>query len=138
MQSLFRVSARAHLGLILMARLSESFSDGEHCSVRDIAGRMGVSEGYLEEIASALKGKELIVGKTGPRGGYRLARDPREITAEDILVALEGPVELVDCQTGSACPVSHLCSSKHLWSFLQENIQEALRAKSLADISTRR
>lgn len=135
MQSIFRVSARAHLGVILMAKLSESHSNGEYTALRDVADVMSLSEGYLEEIAASLKAHHLVIGKTGPKGGYRLARNPKTISAEDILIALEGPVELVDCQTGTAsCPVSHLCHSKHLWFFLQEHIRDALRQKTLADI----
>jgi Rrf2 family protein len=106
----------------------------DYVSLRRIAERMHVSDGYLEEIAAALKSANLIQGRTGPKGGYRLARDPKKISAEDIVIAIEGPMELVECHGGGACPVEHLCSSKRLWDFLQKDVKASLKKRTLAEI----
>ncbi len=134
MPNLFHVSARDHGALILMTALAEAHATESYLSLQEIADRMRLSQGYLEEIARSLKTAGLIQGKQGPSGGYRLAKDPQAITLEAILVALEGPVELVDCQSSATgCPVSDRCVSKNVWNRLQETLQKTLREMTLAE-----
>lgn len=141
MNSLFRVSARNHAGLILMAELARPAShvprpaSGEvaFVSLKDVAERMGLSQGFLEEIATDLKKSKLIEGRKGPGGGYRLAKPANKITAEEILSALEGPVQMISCTCGP-CPKEKGCSSKSLWSFLHRDIAKSLKSTTLAEI----
>lgn len=134
MSQLFHVSARDHGALILMTTLAEGYDSEGFVSLQDVAGRMLLSQGYLEEIAAALKKGGLIQGRQGPNGGYRLAKKPELISLEEILTALEGPVELVDCQTShTPCPVASKCSSKNIWKVVQRNLQRTLRETTLAE-----
>lgn len=131
----FRISERTHSGLILMTKLAEAHETGAYVTLKEVAAPMMLSEAYLEEVAAGLKAGGLIQGRTGPKGGYVLTRDPAKITAEDIVTALEGPVAFVECQTGAACPVQHACSSKSLWGALQKKIVTSLRETTLASIT---
>ncbi|MDD5726772.1 MAG: Rrf2 family transcriptional regulator [Patescibacteria group bacterium] len=131
MNSLFRVSARNHAGMIMMTMLASA--KGEFLSLQEIADCMHLSQGFLEEIAMSLKKAGLISGRKGPGGGYQLAKPAAKITAEQILVALEGPVMFVDCGSGH-CPVASACSSKSLWSFLQKDVIASLKKTNLAQI----
>ncbi|MCC7523014.1 Rrf2 family transcriptional regulator [Candidatus Uhrbacteria bacterium] len=133
MNSLFRVSERNHFGLIFMTQLA-ALPEGGFLTVKDAAEDMGMSEGYLEEIASSLKKHRLIAGRQGPGGGYRLAKDAKEISAKEIVEALEGPVSLVPCMDDHACPVASKCKSKKLWGFLQKDVVETLANTTLSQI----
>jgi Rrf2 family protein len=96
---------------------------------------MGISLGYLEEIAMALKKAELIEGRKGPGGGYRLTRSPESVTAEMIFVAIEGPVHLVDCQKNKIeCPAQGKCRSQGFWILMQNTILTTLRQTTLEQI----
>lgn len=131
MSNLFQVSARDHSALILMTVLAETHGEG-FISLQDVATRMKLSQGYLEEIAAALKKAGLISGRQGPGGGYRLAKRPGAISLEQILTAINGPVELVGCQSGrTTCPVASKCSSKNVWKIVQQNLQKTLRETTL-------
>jgi Rrf2 family protein len=130
MSGLFHVSARDHGGLLLMTELACIYEKQTYVSLEEIATSMKLSHAYLEEVAASLKRASLIEGKQGPNGGYRLSRPPAQISVEDILTALEGPLALVDCQSGS-CPVEHACSSKSMWSLLQKKIRTSLRELTL-------
>jgi Rrf2 family protein len=133
MPGLFRLTARDHGALILMTELAARYKAGSFVSLQAIADRMHLSQGYLEEIAGALKQARLIAGKQGPTGGYRLARPPSKISMADILTAIEGPIELVECQgRASLCPVAGKCPSKNVWGALQTVIQTSLRKTTLA------
>ncbi len=133
MSGFFHISAKDHSAMLLLSALSRAFDEGSFISLQEVAQQMHVSQGYLEEIAAQLKKANLIVSKQGSAGGYRLARAPQDITLEHVMIALEGPVALVDCQVAdAACPVAKKCSSKNIWSVLQKSIQQTLRETTLA------
>ncbi len=136
MSSLFQVSERSHAGLILMAELALEYEgDQRNLTLVDVAREKLLSHGYLEEIACALKKADLIKGKKGPHGGYVLTRPPGQITAEQILIALEGPIVLVSCQQApGTCPAERGCSSRSFWGVLQARVLETVRETTLADI----
>lgn len=50
----------------------------------------GVSTSYLLKHLQALSGAGIVRTLSGPKGGYRLARQPAEITLLDIVLAVEG------------------------------------------------
>lgn len=134
MNSLFRVSERHHSGLILMTELAAAHSDEEKfLSLSEIAERMKISSGYLEEIALRLREANLIEGRKGPGGGYRLKKKPETITAGEIIRAIEGPLAFVDCQA-SGCPVEGQCRSKSLWNFLYTSVSQTLNDTTLSAI----
>ncbi|MBP9762850.1 Rrf2 family transcriptional regulator [Patescibacteria group bacterium] len=139
MSSLFQASERSHAGLILMTELAFGYGQTNAAqTLQEVASNKLLSQGYLEEIASALKKAGLIEGKKGPGGGYVLTRAPELITTEAILTALEGPVRLVECQQAlKTCPAEHACSTRPFWNVLQQRLIETLRETTLADLLKR-
>lgn len=136
MNSLFKVSAKNHAGMILMAILAEVDASAEFLSLKGVAEEMGLSVKFLEEIAAALKKANLIEGRKGPGGGYRLAKDADEISVYEILVALEGPIAAMSCD-GALCPVAEKCTSKSLWGFLHKDLIKSLKKTSLKKITSK-
>ncbi len=56
----------------------------------DIARGQGIPDRYLEQMLTALRRGGLLEGVRGPRGGYRLARPPSQISLDQVLACLEG------------------------------------------------
>ena len=48
----------------------------------------------------------LLISHRGIKGGYMLAREPREISVIEIIAAIEGPMALTECSTD----VTGLCN----------------------------
>jgi Rrf2 family protein len=131
MSGLFKVSVREHSAMLLMSALGR-VGEG-YTSLQEVADSLHISQGYLEEIAASLKKAGLIQGRQGPGGGYRLAKPASGISLEEILTATEGPLALVDCQSGIPCPVESSCSSKTVWRVVQKSLQDTLRNTTLAE-----
>jgi Rrf2 family protein len=76
---------------------------GHPVAARSLARRYGLKPRDLEPALQALMRHGILEGKRGSRGGYELAREPRRITADDILRAA-GTAADMDCTplTGSA------------------------------------
>lgn len=106
--------------------------------LRDIAREEGVSEKYLSQLVIPLRGNSLIVSLRGSKGGYALARSPREITLGEIVEALEGGLDLVDCvHNPSLCERSKYCVTRDLWGELEGSIREKLSSTTLQDLLER-
>ena len=137
MASFLQVSERSHAGVQCLVRLAQAYPQEGHLSLQELADEFDLSQSYLEEIALLLKQAGIVQGKKGPKGGYRLARDPEQITTEQILIALEGPLELVSCQQpGHACPVQDRCQSRGFWGLLRNTLQTTLSQTTLAQLLT--
>ena len=67
---------------------------GKATQIKDIAERQSIPPRFLEQIFQDLKKAGLVRSKRGPKGGYQLARPPKEINLGDIVRALEGPIQL--------------------------------------------
>ena len=61
---------------------------GTTCSSRDIAEEMSIPRDYLIQIAQQLRNSGLIEARPGKNGGYRLAKDPADISLLEIIEAL--------------------------------------------------
>lgn len=64
--------------------------EGRHLPTKDLAEFHGVPKEYLSKALQALSQAGLVEGTLGPKGGYRLARSPRNVTFLDIVEAVEG------------------------------------------------
>jgi Rrf2 family protein len=67
-------------------------ASGRPVSAKALAERHALPPRHLEPVLQALVHDGILQGIRGPRGGYRLAREQRNITAEEILRAA-GTVE---------------------------------------------
>lgn len=59
-----------------------------YASAHVIAEQQSIPSRYLEEIIGELRKAGFVVGKRGPRGGYRLAKPAGEIAVADIIDVL--------------------------------------------------
>ena len=74
--------------------------DGKATQIKDIAERQAIPARFLEQIFQDLKRAGIVTSKRGPRGGYQLAREPKQLTLGDVVRALEGPIDLASPETG--------------------------------------
>lgn len=90
-----RVSTKAVYGFVFMVHLSLHFQEGM-VQLKEVAEKSGISVKYLEHIAALLKTSGLIKTERGVKGGYYLAKKPKEITAREIMEVLEGDLNLIE------------------------------------------
>jgi len=84
-----RISAKGRYALAAMIRMAQQYQSGESITLASISERLGISKIYLEQVFSLLKRAELVTSVKGAQGGYQLARPPRQISALDVLTAVE-------------------------------------------------
>ena len=70
---------------------------------------------------------------------YVLVRDPDEITLLDVLSAVDGPVQLIDCAVAdlpTQCDYEDVCLSRSPMKSVHERIVDLLRATTLRELMT--
>lgn len=82
-----KLSTKARYGLRALCHVAHR----GYASAQVISDRQAIPSRYLEEIIGELRRAGLVIGKRGPRGGYRLALPPEEIAVGDVLRALASP-----------------------------------------------
>ena len=129
------VSTRGRYALRIMLDLAQH-NTGEYITLMDIASRQGISEKYLESIIASLSRSGFLMTLRGRGGGYRLARDPSEITVCSILKEAETTFAPVACLEKGAQPCARAegCLTLPLWTELQKVIDNFLGSVSLADL----
>ena len=72
------------------------------------------------------------------RGGYMLSRPPGEITVGQVLRALEGGLNLLECLSEEdACGKSCDCPSRKVWKRLRDGLNEIVDGITLEDMLRR-
>ncbi|MGE5453603.1 MAG: RrF2 family transcriptional regulator [Methylocystaceae bacterium] len=132
-----KFSTKSRYGLRLMVELAINYASAEPVPLSDIAQRQDLSEGYLEQLITALRKGELVRSVRGAHGGYLLAREPQAITAGDVIRALEGPLGPTDCvreDCPEPCHRADICVTKDLWERVKDAIVDVLDATTLEDL----
>ncbi len=113
--------------------------DDKPAQVREIASKQAIPERFLEQVMAALKKASLIESIRGAQGGYRLTRPASEITMAQIIEAIEGPMQVMECLSKDnehqKCHQAGLCAVKDVWASVQSSIVEALDSISLAKLT---
>ena len=72
------------------AAILAGLPDGRYLPAKALAELHGVPREYLGKALQSLSQAGLVEGTLGPRGGYRLAKTPGEISFLDVVEAVEG------------------------------------------------
>ena len=95
----------------------------------------GISAVYLEKILLRLREKNLVTAKSGPGGGYRLARPASEITAWDIIHAVEDSPEPVMCLGEDAPACETDCDAKAFWARVWNAAVHEMKKATLSSLA---
>lgn len=123
-----KLSTKGRYGLRALIDLAQN-SSKEPVSINNIAARQELSERYLEQLMTLLRKAGLVKSSRGAGGGYVLAKPPEEISVGDVLRALEGSLEPVECgglHPELGCESSDGCITKYVWQRINDSINQTV------------
>lgn len=127
-----QLTTKSEYALLALIELAER-SHGVPVSLKRIAQERSLPEPFLEQVFTALKGAGIVRAVRGARGGYLLTRPPDELTALDVVEAVEGPVRPTTCDA-PACPSSGVCPAVPVWDRVTAAMREALASFTLSEL----
>ncbi|MBO5337269.1 MAG: Rrf2 family transcriptional regulator [Lachnospiraceae bacterium] len=134
-----KISTRGRYAVRVMLDLASN-DRGECIKVKEIAGRQGISEKYLEQIIAILNKAGYVKSVRGAQGGYRLAKTPEEYTVGMILRLTEGSLAPVTCLENGvdSCERCDTCETLGVWKELYEAVNQVVDHVTIGDLLERR
>ncbi len=133
-----RISTKGRYALKLMLDLTVN-NTGEYIPLKLISERQNISVKYLEQIITTLVKSGYISGLRGSKGGYKLAKRPKDCTVGMILRATEGSLAPVAYIDGSEPMPAEEADSviTDVWKELYEAINNVVDNITLEDLAER-
>jgi Rrf2 family iron-sulfur cluster assembly transcriptional regulator len=112
------------------------FPPGQATQGKEIAKAEGLPAPVLGKVLQELVRKGLLESRRGPGGGFRLARRPQLITLRDVVAAVDGLDQFLECAVGlERCSDESPCPLHDTWKGLRTQVMKYLEAATLADMA---
>jgi Rrf2 family protein len=108
--------------------------------LEELARGTAVPRSVLEQVMPTLRSAGIVRSERGAHGGYRLNKQPEEITLERIVRLFQGPLAPIGCATRNhpePCPMSVDCSLRFVWEAVRDATIRALAETTFADLAAR-
>ena len=131
---MLKLTKKADYGLIAVKHLAE-FGESGSCSAKDIAEAYGIPVPAMAKILQKLVKSGLLMSQQGMNGGYILARAAKNISALEVIKAIDGPLFITSCANEmQGCYQSSKCTVREPLRKVNESIQQVLARISIADM----
>jgi Rrf2 family protein len=105
-------------------------------SAKDIAQAYHIPPPLLAKILQTLARAGLLVSHAGTNGGYALARPASQISAFEVIRAIDGPLFITSCITiHGACDLAGHCTIKEPLRKVNDSITALLAAIHISDLA---
>ncbi len=136
---MLRLTKKADYGLMALKYLAEqaeaSMRTHSARSAKDIADAYHIPPPLLAKILQTLARAGLLVSHAGTNGGYALARPATEITAFEVIRAIDGPLFITSCITiHGTCDLDSHCTIKEPLRKVNDSIKDLLSGIRIADL----
>jgi len=133
-----RVSAKADYALRALIEIAVRDA-GKPVSAEELGKVQEIPHGFLQAILADLRRAGIVVSQRGQSGGWKLARDPGEVTVADVIRAVDGP--LVSVYGLRPESVSYSGSAEVLqlvWIAARSSLREVFEKVTIAALAAQR
>jgi FeS assembly SUF system regulator len=131
---MLRISKLTDYATVILARLAAE--PGRRFTAGQIASQTHLAAPTVSKLLKQLHRRGLVNSTRGLHGGYLLARPAAEISAAQILDALEGPVALTECASSqNHCCIESSCLVGRAWQRVNLAIRRSLQEITLLELA---
>jgi Rrf2 family protein len=135
---MLKISKLTDYGLLAAVYLARH--NGEVASAREIAGFYHLPVPMVTKVLKMLHQSEVIESQRGVGGGYSFRGDAESVTLGYLIEALEGPWDLVECETTddqghAACAIRVACPSRRFMFGINRAVKGAFEQVTLGDLT---
>lgn len=118
----------------LLARIEP----GERRTAEELATELDLPANFLSKLLSRLRQRGILESRPGPSGGFRLAREPSEVTLAEVAGPFDDLVRDRQCLLGRPeCRDDAPCAAHERWKELADRVERFFRETTLADLDAR-
>lgn len=131
---MLKLSRLTDYAAVVMAQIARQ-PQASHAAA-DLAEAVQLPHPTVSKTLKMLAKAGLLASQRGAQGGYRLARPASQITAADIISAIEGPVAMTECsQAQGECELAATCGVADNWQRVSLAIRTLLESVTLAHLA---
>ncbi len=132
-----RISTKGRYGLNAVFALAQ-LENNEPLSIKQMSESMNIPLPYLEQILINLRKNGYVESIRGAKGGYILAKEPKDINVYNLLLILEGEIFPIHCKHGDNCSKqgskNHCCAGEIVWGKINSAIKQAIGDYTIQDL----
>jgi Rrf2 family cysteine metabolism transcriptional repressor len=120
------------------ALLALTLDGGGPMKLEELARRTGAPQSVLEQVMPTMRSAGIVRSERGPAGGYRLNKEPEEITLERVVRLFQGQLAPIGYATRShpdSCPRFVAASLRGAWQEVRDATIEILERTTFADLA---
>ncbi len=91
------ISNKCKYAIKALQYIANNSGDGKSIMSSEIAAQENIPKKFLEAILHQLKNNQILSSKRGAHGGYKLLKDPADITLTEVMRIIDGPIALLPC-----------------------------------------
>jgi Rrf2 family protein len=135
---MLKISKKTEYAIIALVDMA---SNGQTALVtaKDLSERYHIPREILGKVLQRLVKKNLIASHQGVKGGYQLRVPLRHIDINQVIHAVDGPIQLVDCSLEDRrdCGQMEYCTIRNPMEFIQNELIRFFKGISLQDFKDR-
>lgn len=136
---MLKLTKKADYGLIALRHLALG-EVGATASAKEMADAYHLPLPLLAKILQKLARGGMLQSVSGTNGGYRLNRDPKNISAMEVIRAIDGPIVLTSCFTEHSgehrsCNTSAMCTVREPLRRVHEAMLGLLEKFTIAELA---
>lgn len=129
---MLRITKIADYGFVLLAHMANQSQDSLY-NAKDLSAAIGIPLPTVSKVLKILTQGGILTSHQGSKGGYSLSRPAKQISAAEIIEAVEGPVAITDCSGMDGCERN--CQVSPSWQKVNGSIIRTLKELTLADMA---
>jgi FeS assembly SUF system regulator len=131
---MLRISKLTDYATVILARLAAEPT--QRLTATQIAAATRLAPPTVSKLLKHLHRTGFVLSTRGLHGGYLLARPSTDITAAQILDAMEGPLALTECAgSESHCCIEATCLVTKAWQRVNLAVRRSLQEISLLELA---
>lgn len=127
------VSAKVEYACLAVLELAARHDAREPVRIRDIAETHGIPSRFLVQILLQLKSAGLVSSVRGATGGYQLAKDPADITLQEVMSVVDSQSAQIKSSAAHATPTTRVLLQ--CWKRVAAKEREMLSGITFADLA---
>ena len=130
---MLRITKESEYAFLLLSALLDE--DETPKSATKLAEQTGIAAPMTGKVLKRLVKFNILASTRGAYGGYTLTRNAKDISTLEVVEAMEGKPEMVECAgAGRDCALAARCGISLFWLNINEDIRNMLAEKSLLDM----
>lgn len=137
---MFSFTKRADYALLALSYLTAAAYDNPDrlVNTKEIAEQFHMPAELLAKIMQILAKHDLVASFPGPTGGYKLLKNPANISIAEVVYIVDGQLGITQCSggNGSGCEQFSRCTIRNPLAEIETRMNGLLQQMSIREITT--